>query len=237
MLFETINTDLDTSISLYKRAKYKWLYNFDIIQTFDNNAKKNKVDPKIWKEYALRPNSDNIWGGFTLNGKKIKGSSIIFILRDYLLNNYLAILKKYEKIILTRSDYYYLCKHPNFDVSNRQIYIPSGEDNGGICDRHIIFHPHDSYAVLGMLSTIIQGRNYNTESAVKETFEKYNCLDKIERFEQMMFTVGLPTDITTSDPLTVNFEETPNPNLKLKYPEEYKSAKNTLSKNTLSKNK
>lgn len=46
------------------------------------------------------------------------------------------LLTHYDRLIITRSDYYWQKPHPIFD--NDHVWVPEGECHGGICDRHMV---------------------------------------------------------------------------------------------------
>ena len=88
-----------------------------------------------WQSSARRTCYESLWGGVTLDGGVLKGSgALIMLLRDMLLEK-LTILKKYDKIIITRFDHLYFYDHPPLS-SDDVIEVPVGEDWWGITDRH-----------------------------------------------------------------------------------------------------
>ena len=112
----------DDKISLFSKAKYKWL-----IKDYDN----------FFKYYE--ENFDGNWKEFFNFGKNTglyESGSIHFVFKDIILKNYLKILKNYDFIIYTRFDQYYL--YPHISGEKEKILIPEGEDYFGVCDRHAI---------------------------------------------------------------------------------------------------
>jgi hypothetical protein len=61
--------------------------------------------------------------------------SIIF--KHFIYQNYSKILEEYDRIILTRTDMYYIHKYPI--LSNDHFWLMNGEDHGGYCDRFFCF--------------------------------------------------------------------------------------------------
>ena len=117
---------------LKRRAKYIWevpyKYNWDdyFLKEYSSNIVKNFL---VGSEFSFA-------GGIKNN----PGSGArLFGFRDILLKNYLDIINKYDQIILTRSDFYYIDKHPLLD--NKNIWIPEGEDYG-VFKTVLIFSHH-----------------------------------------------------------------------------------------------
>jgi hypothetical protein len=186
----------DKSSSLYNKAKYLWE-----IDEYSN-----------WREY-YENNVVGCWNNFFNHFSKgllaggidnFKGSgAILLALRHFLNNNYKKILLKYERIILTRPDYFYLNYHPV--LSNNYFYIPEGEDYGGICDRHHVFPTHMANEVLGVVEFFSDIKNYNylknidlsnIERLLFEFYQHNNIIKNIKRFNRVQFTVTSNNDHT-----------------------------------------
>ena len=109
-------------ISLFRYAKYKWIFNnlmtiFNIMKNFSNN----------WKNYLLSGKETGL----------LTSGSVHFVFKDMMLRQHMETIKKYEYIIYTRFDQLYVDYHP--DLISNKILIPEGEDYFGICDRHAAF--------------------------------------------------------------------------------------------------
>jgi hypothetical protein len=122
----------DKTSSLYSKAKYLWeVPKYDNWEQYylDNEIEGNWREIYEWCEYE----GNNI--GFSGIGKsKGFGSGAILVaFRHYLLNNHFDTIRKYDRIILTRSDYFYLFDQPILD--NEYYWVPKGETYGGITDR------------------------------------------------------------------------------------------------------
>lgn len=226
--------------SLIQKAKYHWFHSLpdNLSDIYDDAAEKMNIDKNIWRQHAINNKETGLYGGCKLNidnklSKLIGSGAIIFYFRNILLKNYINILKKYDTIILTRSDHYYLCEHPNFDTSNGKIFIPKGEDYGGITDRHIVFNPQDSVKVLNIINYLVIGDKNkhfsNPEEALFYMFKDYGLESKINRFDRMMFTVKTKND-TTSWRTDDEFKKF-NKDLLLKYPKEHEDSLITCNKN------
>ena len=162
-LLEPYNADLalcfgevkEKTSSLYQRAKYIWeipeyknwreFYEFNFNSNWDLFLKQQKND------YAT------LMGGID----DFKGSgAIIFAFRHYLMKNKIELINQYDRIILTRSDFYYIDKHPILPLG--KLYAVEGEEYGGVSDRHFIFDSYMSKDVLGILDFLCSVSNIET---------------------------------------------------------------------------
>jgi len=92
-----------------------------------------------WNDY-FRENFNGFWEHNLTYGLEGGGGTrgvIPMIFKHYIYKNYSEILMKYDRIILTRSDMYYIHEHPI--LSNDHIWVMNGEDHGGYCDRFMVF--------------------------------------------------------------------------------------------------
>jgi hypothetical protein len=235
----------DTWETMYKNLKEP--YNADIALCFGYSINKNsslyRESKYVWEMDEYSDWYDYYVNNFTGNWIRvfdenkhvglmggIKGSigsgAIIFAFRNFLLKNYKNILITYDRIILTRSDYYYIDKHPILD--NDKFYITEGEDYGGITDRHHIFNSKYVDDVLGVCdfmcdeknhNLILQHNDINPEKILKIFFEFNGINNKIERCKRVQFTVTEPNDSTRW--MQGNVPLVGHHNLKLKYVSEY----------------
>lgn len=212
----------DKSSSLYRNAKYVWeLKEYD--DWMDYYEPHFGID---WFEpLAAKHRVTGVLGGI----RKLQGSGgIIFAFRHFLLKNYKHILQEYDRIIMTRSDYYYIDKHPV--LPNDSFYIVEGQDWGGICDRHHIFNKDMIDDVLGICEYLCNKEHASTlcsvdlnpEKALLLFFENSGIAKKIKRSKRVQFTV-----IDTND--TTRWKgpgrQLPgHPTLRLKYEQEYDDA-------------
>jgi hypothetical protein len=89
--------------------------------------------------------------------KSTVGSGLIIMYwREILRKNIDAeILAKYEWFIITRSDFNWVISHPYWDqLDPTKIYFLNGEQNGGVSDRHIIFHSNVAEKVFSLADLI-----------------------------------------------------------------------------------
>jgi hypothetical protein len=98
--------------------------------------------PEGWLGPAQKPHPHKYTGG------------IMLFYRWWLLQNLKehGLLEKYDQIIVTRSDYYWVKPHPRLD--NDRVWFPNGEFHGGLCDRHIVVPSKYASDFLGIGGTI-----------------------------------------------------------------------------------
>lgn len=208
---------------LYRSAKYVWEVPeyANWADFYNNNCSGN------WREFYNKNNNTGISGGID----DYKGSgAIIFAFRHHLILNYSEILLQYDRIILTRSDHYYLFEHPI--LSNDAFYIVEGEDHTGVCDRHHIFPSHMYKEALGIVDYIcspesLHLNNVNPERALFEYYKHIGLHSNIKRCMRVQFTVKLDDDQTRWSRGQARMPG--HDDLLLKYPNEYEIAINNLN--------
>ena len=177
------------SSSLYQKAKYVW--EIDEYEDWWNYFKKYFSDTlfNIYKKNEI----EGLGGGI----KNFKGSgAIIFALRHFLKTNFKHELLKYDRIILSRSDFYYIDFHPN--LKNDFFYIVEGEKYGGVSDRHHIFPTSIIDKVLSINEFLDNKKNFNyliskklnPERALYEYYKNNGLLEKIKFCKRVQFIVS-----------------------------------------------
>ena len=215
----------EKSSSLYKIAKYVWeLKEYDDWMDYYNLYFKND-----WFEILAAKFPDNgLLGGIP----GFRGSGIISLaFRHFLLKNYRHTLMQYDRIILTRTDHFYIDKHPV--LPNDSLYIVEGEDYEGVCDRHHIFNKEMIDEVLGVCEFFCNVENckmfcnntnmLNIEKVLLYYFNSTWIGEKIKRVKRVQFTVK-DTNDTTRWWSGENKQLPGHPTLKIKYELEYNQA-------------
>jgi hypothetical protein len=239
-LLEPYNADLalcfgevkERTSSLYQRAKYIWeipeYQNWREFYDFNFNSK--------WDLFFIQQKyvDETLKGGID----DFKGSgAIIFAFRHYLLKNKIEFINQYDRIILTRSDFYYIDKHPILPLG--KLYSVEGEEYGGISDRHFIFDSDMSNNVLGILDFLcsessletlnkFEENSLNPEKALLIFFKHNEIFQKLEFHKRVQFTVAIEGDLTrwkNSSHFIPGFK-----NIKYKYVSEYEVALNNSIK-------
>jgi hypothetical protein len=199
--------------SLYAKAKYIW----EIKEYSDWYDYYNEFCTGEWFAFYEKNKSHGTGGGVR---DFIGSGAIIFAFRHYLKNNFKHIASLYDRIIITRSDYYYIDKHPL--LPNDKVYIVEGEDYGGITDRHHIFPSNKWDEILGIVEFLSNNSNLtgNPETILKYMFDHHKI--DYDRFKRVQFTVALPSDSTRWCKANGVLPE--NNNLLIKYKTEYETA-------------
>tara|TARA_B100002019_G_C21272849_1_gene603405 strand:+ start:1524 stop:2426 length:903 start_codon:yes stop_codon:yes gene_type:complete len=145
--------------ALTRIAKYDWTFKepeqwYDYVEDFFQES-----EIKWWKDnfrYGLK-------GGGSTRG------IIPIIFKHHIYHNYLHIIEEYDRIILTRTDMYFVRQYPI--LSNDHVWIPNGEDHGGIYERLTIFpskYAKECMALLDFMNTesmnIVMKRMYKNNN-------------------------------------------------------------------------
>jgi hypothetical protein len=212
--------------SLYQNAKYIW----EIDEYQDWYDYYSKYFKGNWISLLEKNKHVGLLGGI----KDSSGSgAIIFAFRHFLLNNCRNVLELYDRIILTRSDYFYINQHPI--LPNDSFYVVEGEDYGGVTDRHHIFNSSMIDEVLGICEFMCDEKNLeslmnipdlNPEKMLYTFFNQNGIIHKMERFKRVQFTVADTNDTTRWQKPS---QRLPGHNtLQIKYMTEYIQAMNNL---------
>lgn len=193
----------------YRQAKYFFTYHEpdDYMEAFEH-ARFIENAPKQW--VSILRLKDQLFGGIINPDNQHPGSAGILIFYRWLLLHNLKLhqlISQYDWFIITRSDHLYEF-HAGLDLNNRQnIYIPEGEDYGGITDRHIVVSRDFVETVLDLMSPILHdhqnlyntmkhNEKWNLEQYIKFIFDIRNITSNIVRFPRNMYTVRGLNDST-----------------------------------------
>jgi hypothetical protein len=262
-----IGEDYDRSSSsssslLVNRAKYIWTFpeynNWDsaldlLFNTAGNQIQKDIPNNNNWRRYVLPyiPNRTGLLGGVD----SLKGSgAIIFMARWFLLqqlaNNNSQILQKYNRFVITRADHYYKCAHDLSALDSRYLWIPEGEDYGGISDRHLVVSRDFVVPALELLAPLLQNPPpcshwdfkgnfhwrcliwHNPERWIHYQWDREGLLPLVRRFPRNMFTCATSSDATRwqrAATTSSQFSQIPE-GVMLKYIDEYNASLKTCAK-------
>ena len=139
-------------------------------------------------------------------------------------------------MIYTRFDQFYTDYHIDVN-SNQFIWIPSGEDYHGICDRHAIVPKKYAKPFLDICTYVDSNdsllglpKYLNCETAYKRFLKHQGLYDNVKRFNRAQFTSSLKTDMTNWR--VGKYKVYGYKNLMIKYPDEFiDSISFTLQKN------
>jgi len=221
------------NISLYQKAKYIW----ELPEFVNWRDYYSKVCNGYWEKSFSLGKNDGLMGGIDDN---IGSGSIIFAFRHFLKNNKKNILNRYDRIILTRSDFYYA--HRQQLLSNQYFWVVEGEDYHGIGDRMHIFSSSMVDSVLGIVEYMDSEIGYNEilnhngfhrnpESLLKLYFNNSGILNNMRRFPRVNYTVAIDGDSTRWSEGKI--QDPNNLDLSLKYHSEYIDCMNNLLQNRI----
>ena len=204
-------------------AKFKWI--FDEPDNWREYYDKNFVGN--WEELFLLGEDLGLSGIDNKNGS----GAIVCGLKHFILSNYSHEILEYEIIIYTRFDQMYT-DYP-FKFNEDHLYIPEGEDYGGICDRFIAMPSKYIKSYLNICNYInepssLEGELFNCEGLHLSYLKNQNLYSKVLRIPRFQFTVSTENDKTR---WRVGLYKLHFTKLKLKYPEEFIMAFNTVIKN------
>jgi hypothetical protein len=109
---------------------------------------------------------------------------ILLFFRWLLLQHLRPVMHQYTTIIVTRSDYLYLCRHPplrSLDMSF--LWTTDGVANGGVSDRHQVFSVAMAEQVLGVTDRICR----NSVQLANELISKHVPIN-IEKYLQYIYS-------------------------------------------------
>jgi hypothetical protein len=157
-----IDDKYDYSNPFWQHAKYRWTapdfrdYGeaFDLVQRW--LCQQHSIPAPDWR--SLLP-IGGIWqGGIGSLNPQPSATSIMFFCRWLLLHNLQqdGVLERYDRFVITRSDFVWLCPHPPLSILDRgAIWIPNGEHYGGLNDRHLVVSRTDVVNCLNLVEDML----------------------------------------------------------------------------------
>jgi len=158
--------------------------------------------PIHWREFLKI--EGQFMGGVKDPYRQQEGSAgILIFYRWFLLKNLMEneLLNKYDRFIITRSDFIYQLPHPKMELMNKNnIWIPDGEDYGGYTDRHAVLSNHTIIPYLNILNNLVHRSNefficmsipreLNLEKIIKLNLSKNDVDKDVRSFPYVMFSV------------------------------------------------
>ena len=110
-------------------------------------------------DWRLMLRAKGFWqGGIRTTDPQQTASSILPFCRWLLLHGLQqdGVIDRYDRFVITRSDFVWLCPHPPLSVLDREaIWVPDGEDWGGLPDRHLVVSRADVVNCLNIIEDIL----------------------------------------------------------------------------------
>jgi hypothetical protein len=212
-----IDENYDYANSFWQHAKYRWtapIYS-DFAEAFDLAQRwlcqeRNVVAP----DWRLMLQINGSWQGLIKSPNPQPGhASLLFFVRWLLLQGLKQddVLDRYDRFIITRSDFIWLCPHPPLSVLDRgAIWFPDGEHYGGLNDRHlvvsradvvdclnliedILLEPSQLYEELKHMKGRLTGEN-NIETFLAQHLRRKGLFHKVKTFPYVMYLARQATD-------------------------------------------
>ena len=204
-----IDDNYDYSNRFWQHAKYRWtapIYS-DYGEAFDfaqrSLCQQYNVPAPNWRQMLQIKGA---WqGGIRSPDPQPSASSILTFCRWLLLNGLHRdqILDRYDRFVITRPDFVWLCPHPPLSVLDRDaIWVPDGEDYSGLNDRHLVASRTNIVNCLNMIEDIllhpsqlyeemrdVPGHyHWNDELFLAHHLKRKGLFDKVMRFPYVMYS-------------------------------------------------
>jgi hypothetical protein len=206
---ENINNFNDDEIIIHTKDFPDDLWKNKIygIKNSDNNliSQENVITykkPLYWREFLKI--KEQFLGGIKDKHNQHQGSAgILIFFRWFLLKNIIEndLINKYDRFIITRSDFIYQLPHPKVEVMNENyIWIPDCEQYGGYTDRHVVLSKNNIEPYLNILNNFVLRSNdyfmkmknksdWNLEQLIKFHLEQNNKLHLVKEIPYIMYSV------------------------------------------------
>ena len=206
-----INDLNDDEIVVYKKnySNKLWqntvhgIVKSDSIELFSEKNVTIYKKPLHWRIFLKI--KDQFLGGIKDKNDQHPGSAgILIFFRWFLLKNLIDndLINKYDRFIITRSDFIYQLPHPNVDFMDKtKIWIPNCEHYGGYTDRHVVLSNKNIHKYLSILNNLVKrsneyffkmkknGNSWNLEQLIKFHLKQNNGLKLVKEFPYVMYSV------------------------------------------------
>ena len=201
-----IKEPYDRSNPLWQSAKYRWTYQdrADFGEAYDEAqdwlCRKYNLAPPDWRVLL---GTKGIWlGGIKSPHPQRSRASILPFCRWLLLRHLQGenILDRYDRFVITRSDFIWLCPHPPVSILDRDsIWVPDGENWDGLNDRHLVVSREHVVDCLNLIEDVLlrpaelhdemKDRSWcNTEQLLAYHLECKGLLPRVKSFPYVMYT-------------------------------------------------
>jgi hypothetical protein len=146
---------------------------------------------------------DQFLGGIKDSHDQHPGSAgILIFFRWFLLKNLIDndLINKYDRFIITRSDFIYQLPHPKVELMDENyIWIPDCEYYEGYTGRHACLSKNNIVSYLNIFNNMVlrsneyfmkmKNKDWNLERLIKLHLEQNNVLHLVKEFPYVMYTV------------------------------------------------
>ena len=148
-------------------AKYIWEINppkdFDFMHFYDQistkcfNHRFNESYAQIIGTVGNSPH-DSGWLGCIKAAKQNTCCAQMLFYRWFALQNILKekLYLKYDTVIVSRSDFYWVGPHEKLDIKRGNVYVPEGANYEGLYDRHYVLSMYDAISALGHAEIVVE---------------------------------------------------------------------------------
>jgi len=169
-----------------------------VIQENVNTYKK----PLYWREFLKV--KDQFLGGIKDDTNSHPGSAgILIFFRWFLLKKLIEtdLINKYDRFIITRSDFIYQLPHPKLELlDEKYIWIPDSEHYSGYTDRHVVLSKNTIEPYLNILNNFVLRSNeyfmkmkpkvdWNLEQLIKFHLQQNNVSQLVKEIPYVMYSV------------------------------------------------
>ncbi len=201
----------DFTNPFYVNARFRWLIPDapDLSDTFDR-IQRLLGGSGDWRVLCDVPDH---WIGRIAQSNQTGAAAILFILRWFMLDNIRAdrLTEVYDRFVITRSDYYFLCPHPPLEYLDAEsLWVPDGEDYGGLCDRHLVVSATNLVASCNLIDELLlrpsqmreamieKFNTWNIEKVIAFHLTRNGLISRVKRFPYVMFLVRARDDPTAT---------------------------------------
>lgn len=202
------SVDYDTNNPFWQRAKYRWSYPEpdDFATAFDEASaeilRETVGKRRPWRDFLKV--KDQFMGGVKDPHDEHPGSAgILLFFRWFCLKNLVAseAIDSYDWFVVTRSDFLYTIPHPRVEIFDPEyVYIPDGEQYGGVTDRHAVLSRQHVKKYLNIfhemvlrsdeyIADMIQHNQWNLEKVIWFHLQKQGLELYVKYFPYVMYSV------------------------------------------------
>ena len=223
-VLDELNADLALAIAIdhrydhsnpfWQHARYRWTIpdSHDYGEAFDSAQRwlcqRDNIPAPDWRS-ILR--IKGIWlGGIGPPETQPSACALALFCRSLLLRHLQqdGLLDRYDRFVITRSDFMWLCPHPPLSILDQhRIWIPEGEDYGGLADRHLVVSRDDVVNGLNLIEAILlrplelyeqmkHQDEWNSEEFLLHHFTRNGLVHKVSRFPAVMYLARYKRDHT-----------------------------------------
>jgi hypothetical protein len=212
-----IDENYEYANSYWQHAKYHWTTPFlnDFGEAFDfaqwSLCRERKLAAPDWR---IMLGINGMWqGGIKSPDPQPGHASLVFVIRWLLLQGlkHDDVLDRYDRFVITRSDFVWLCPHPPLSILDRDaIWVPNDEHHGGLNDRHLVVSRADLADCLNLIEDIVlepsqlykefeymKGRpfvNNNIEQFLAHHIRRKKLFHKVKMFPYVMYLAREASD-------------------------------------------